>query len=161
VTIKENETLPDATLFEYKDKKIDSFKLSKVIEEKKIVIFALPGAFTPTCSEKHLPGYVLNAEKFFKKGVDEVWCLAVNDPFVMYAWGLVGKSLSSIRMVSDGNCEFTKKIGLDKDLGAIGFGLRSMRYAMVVEGGKVLSIFVEDDPGQLEKSDAQSVLASL
>ena len=161
MTIKQNEVLPDATLFEYKDQKINSFKLSKVIQEKKIVIFAVPGAFTPTCSEQHLPGYVSNAKNFYKKGVDELWCLAVNDPFVMYSWGLVGKSLNSIRMVSDGNAEFTKKLGLEKDLGVIGLGLRSMRYAMVVEGGKVSSIFIEDDPGKLEKSDAQSVLASL
>ena len=100
-------------------------------------------------------------ENFFEKGIDELWCLAVNDPFVMYAWGLVGKSLSSIRMVSDGNCELTKKLGFAKDLGVIGLGLRSMRYAMVVENGKVSSVFVEDDPGKLEKSDANSVLASL
>lgn len=159
--IKENEMLPQSTLFEYTDQKINSFELSKVIKEKKIVIFAVPGAFTPTCSEKHLPGYVSNAQNFFEKGIDELWCLAVNDPFVMYAWGLVGKSLTSIRMVSDGNCELTKKLGFAKDIGVIGLGLRSMRYAMVVENGKVSSVFVEDDPGKLEKSDANSVLASL
>jgi peroxiredoxin len=159
--IKENEVLPEATLFEYTDKKINSFELSKVIKEKKIIIFAVPGAFTPTCSEQHLPGYVSNAKNFYEKGIDELWCLAVNDPFVMYAWGLIGKSLSTIRMVSDGNGELTKKLGFVKDLSVIGLGLRSMRYAMVIEGGKVLSIFVEDDPGKLEKSDAHSVLASL
>tara|TARA_B100001094_G_C18060933_1_gene735014 strand:+ start:582 stop:1109 length:528 start_codon:yes stop_codon:yes gene_type:complete len=161
MTIKENELLPEAKLFEYNDQKINSFDLSKVIKEKKIVIFAVPGAFTPTCSEHHLPGYVSNAENFFEKGIDELWCLSVNDPFVMYAWGLVGKSLNSVRMVSDGNCELTKKMGLVKDLGVIGLGFRSMRYAMVVDNGKVASIFIEDDPGKLERSDATSVLASL
>ena len=161
MNIKVNEKLPEATLFEYHDQKINSFELSKVIKEKKIIIFAVPGAFTPTCSEQHLPGYVLNAQNFFDKGADELWCLSVNDPFVMYAWGLVGKSLNSIRMVSDGNCELTKKMGFVKDLGVIGLGLRSMRYAMIVDDGKVSSIFVEDDPGRLDKSDAKSVLASL
>ena len=161
MTIKENEILPEATLFEYNDQKINSFELSKVIKEKRIVIFAVPGAFTPTCSERHLPGYVSNAQNFFNKGIDELWCLSVNDPFVMYAWGLVGKSLNSIRMVSDGNCELTKKIGLVKDLGVIGLGFRSLRYAMIVENGKVSSIFVEDDAGKLEKSDATSVLERL
>ncbi len=161
MNIKKNDALPEATLFEYKDQQINKFKLSKVIKDKRIIIFAVPGAFTPTCSEQHLPGYVSNAENFHKKGVDELWCLAVNDPFAMYAWGLVGKSLSTIRMVADGNAEFTKKIGLEKDLSEIGLGLRSMRYAMVIEGGKVSSIFVEDDPGKLQKSDAKSVLESL
>ena len=161
MTIKENDILPEATLFEYNDQKINSFELSKVIKERRIVIFAVPGAFTPTCSEQHLPGYVSNAQNFFNKGIDELWCLSVNDPFVMYAWGLVGKSLNSIRMVSDGNCELTKKIGLVKDLGGIGLGFRSMRYAMIVENGKVSSIFVEDDAGKLEKSDATSVLERL
>ena len=161
MTIKENDILPEATLFEYNDQKINSFELSKVIKERRIVIFAVPGAFTPTCSEQHLPGYVSNAQNFFNKGIDELWCLSVNDPFVMYAWGLVGKSLNSIRMVSDGNCELTKKIGLVKDLGVIGLGFRSMRYAMIVENGKVSSIFVEDDAGKLEKSDATSVLERL
>ena len=161
MTIKENEILPEATLFEYNDQKINSFELSKVIKEKRIVIFAVPGAFTPTCSERHLPGYVSNGQNFLNKGIDELWCLSVNDPFVMYAWGLVGKSLNSIRMVSDGNCELTKKIGLVKDLGVIGLGFRSLRYAMIVENGKVSSIFVEDDAGKLEKSDATSVLERL
>tara|TARA_E500000331_G_scaffold107867_1_gene104760 strand:+ start:290 stop:775 length:486 start_codon:yes stop_codon:yes gene_type:complete len=159
--IKENEVLPNATLFEYKDKKINSFELLKVIKEKKIIIFAVPGAFTPTCSEKHLPGYVLNAESFYEKGIDELWCLAVNDPFVMFTWGLIGKSLSTVRMVSDGNCELTKKLGLTEDLSVIGLGVRSTRYAMIIEDTKVISIFVEDDPGRLEKSDANSVLKSL
>ncbi len=161
MTIKKDEVLPDATLYEYANQKINSFKLSKVMVNKKIVIFGLPGAFTPTCSEKHLPGFVTNAAKFYEKGIQELWCLSINDPFVMYAWGLVGKSLETINMVSDGNAELTKKLGLETDLSFIGMGLRSMRYAMVVEDQKVKSIFVEDDAGKLEKSDALSVLESL
>ncbi len=158
MTIKQNDLLPNAKLFEYKDQKINSFDVRNHTKEKKIVLFAVPGAFTPTCSEKHFPGFLSNVDNFLKKGFNEIWCLAINDPFVMYAWGLVMKNSGKIRMISDGNAEFTQKIGLHKDLGFIGLGIRSNRYSMIIDDSKVSNLYVEDDPGSLEISDADSVL---
>ena len=158
MSIKKNEFLPNAKLFEYKDQKIVSFDIRNRTKEKKIILFAVPGAFNPTCSEKHFPGFLSNVDIFLKKGFNEIWCLAINDPFVMYAWGLVMKNSGKIKMISDGNAEFTKKVGLHKDLGFIGLGLRSNRYSMIINDSKVTDIFVEDDPGTLEKSDADSLL---
>jgi len=124
------------------------------------VIFALPGAFTPTCSAQHVPGFVEHFDAFKAKGVDEIWCVAVNDPFVMGAWGRdlnVGKK---IRMLGDGSGEFTKKLGMEFDLTARGLGVRSQRYAMIIEDGVVKTLDLEA-PGKFEVSDAASVLKKL
>ena len=127
---------------------------------KKIVIFALPGAFTPTCSAKHTPGYVEHHDAIKAKGVDEIWCISVNDPFVMGAWGRDLKVGKKIRMLGDGSGEFTKKVGLELDLVARGLGVRSDRYAMIVEDG-VVTALEREAPGKFEVSDAASILKKL
>jgi glutaredoxin/glutathione-dependent peroxiredoxin len=159
--------LPNATLYEFLNEASEgcalgpnAFEVEKLVAGKKIVIFALPGAFTPTCSAQHVPGFVEHFDAFKAKGVDEIWCVAVNDPFVMGAWGRdlnVGKK---IRMLGDGSGEFTKKLGMEFDLTARGLGVRSQRYAMIVEDGVVKTLDLEA-PGKFEVSDAASVLKKL
>lgn len=122
-------------------------------------MFAVPGAFTPTCSQAHLPGYVVNADEILAKGVDSIICLSVNDAFVMGAWG-AGANAEALLMVGDGNGNFTKAIGLEMDGSGFGLGVRSQRYAMVVDDGKVTKLAVEA-PGQLDVSAAEAILASL
>jgi peroxiredoxin (alkyl hydroperoxide reductase subunit C) len=138
----------------------NAFEVEKLVAGKKIVIFALPGAFTPTCSAKHVPGYVEHCDAIKAKGVDEIWCISVNDPFVMGAWGRDQKVGKKIRMLGDGSAEFTKKLGLELDLTARGLGVRSDRYAMIIEDGVVKSLDREA-PGKFEVSDAASILKKL
>ena len=159
--------LPNATLYEFLNEETEgcaigpnAFEVEKLVAGKKIVIFALPGAFTPTCSAQHVPGYVAQFDAIKAKGVDEIWCVSVNDPFVMGAWGRdlnVGKK---VRMLGDGSAEFTSKLGMEFDLTKCGLGIRSQRYAMVVENGVVKSLSLEA-PGKFEVSDAASVLKQL
>ena len=159
--------LPNATLYEFLDEATEgctigpnAFEVEKLAAGKKVVIFALPGAFTPTCSAKHVPGYVEHYDAIKAKGVDEIWCISVNDPFVMGAWGRDQKVGKKIRMMGDGSGEFTKKMGIELDLTARGLGLRSDRYAMIVENGVVKSLDREA-PGKFEVSDAASILKKL
>ena len=126
----------------------------------KVVLFALPGAFTPTCSAKHLPGYVQHAEALKGKGVDKIVCLSVNDAFVMGAWGKEQSAGGKVRMLADGNGEFTKAVGLEMDGSGFGMGSRSKRYAMIIEDGKVKELLTEPGPG-LSASSAESVLGKL
>jgi peroxiredoxin len=134
--------------------------VGEICKGKKVVIFAVPGAFTPTCSMKHLPGFVEQAEAIRKKGVDEIVCLAVNDAFVMGAWGEQQKAAGKVRMLADGNGDFTKAVGLELDAAGFGMGKRSQRYAMIVNDGKVEQLLVEPGPG-LSASSAESVLSKL
>ncbi len=127
---------------------------------KKIVVFALPGAFTPTCSAKHVPGFVAEADKFKAKGVDAIACISVNDAFVMGAWGKDQKSGDKVMMLGDGAAEFTNAMGLAMDLTKNGMGVRSQRYAMIVKDGKIEQLFVEK-PGAFEVSAAENVLKHL
>jgi peroxiredoxin len=127
---------------------------------KKVVVFALPGAFTPTCSAKHVPGFVAEADKFKAKGVDAIACISVNDAFVMGAWGKDQKSGDKVMMLGDGAAEFTNAVGLSMDLTKNGMGVRSQRYAMIVKDGKVDQLFVEK-PGAFEVSAAENVLKHL
>ena len=136
----------------------NSFDLEKATAGKKIAVFALPGAFTPTCSAKHMPGYLENAEAFKAAGVDEIWCVSVNDAFVMGAWGRDQKTGGKVRMMADGSADFAKATGLTLDLTARGMGLRSNRYSMLVVDGVVKSLNVEA-PGKFEVSDAGTLLA--
>jgi len=159
--------LPNATLYEFFNEEAEgcalgpnAFEVEKIAAGKKIVIFGLPGAFTPTCSAKHVPGYVENCDAIKAKGVDEIWCVSVNDPFVMGAWGRDQKVGKKVRMLGDGSAEFTKKLGLELDLTARGLGVRSDRYAMIVEDGVVRSLDREA-PGKFEVSDAASILKKL
>ena len=165
--ISVGQKLPNATLNEFFNEESEgcslgpnAFEVEKLVAGKKIVIFALPGAFTPTCSAKHLPGYVEHYDAIKAKGVDEIWCISVNDPFVMGAWGRDQKVGKKIRMMADGSADFTKKLGLELDLTARGFGVRSDRYAMIVEDGVVKSLDREA-PGKFEVSDAASILKKL
>jgi peroxiredoxin len=125
---------------------------------KTIAVFALPGAFTPTCSAKHVPGYIENAAALKAAGVDEIWCIAVNDAYVMGAWGRDQKTAGKVRMMADGSAEFTKVVGLTLDRTAQGMGVRSQRYSMLVKDGVVQTINVEA-PGKFEVSDAATMLA--
>ena len=136
----------------------NSFDIEKATAGKKIVIFALPGAFTPTCSAQHVPGYAQHVVDFKAAGVDEIWCLSVNDAFVMGAWGREQKTLGKVRMMADGSAAFTQATGLVLDLKARGMGLRSQRYSMLVVDGEVKSLNIEA-PGKFEVSDAATMLA--
>jgi len=127
---------------------------------KRIVIFGLPGAYTPTCSAKHLPGYVEALPALKAKGVDEVWCVSVNDGYVMAAWGREQNAIGKVRMLGDGNAELAKKLGLEKDSTASGMGTRMQRFSMLVEDGIIKALNVEQ-PKKFEVSDAQSMLRSL
>ena len=136
----------------------NSFDIQKATAGKTIAIFALPGAFTPTCSAKHVPGYLENAQAFKDAGVAEIWCVAVNDAFVMGAWGRELKTADKVRMMADGSADFAKATGLTLDLGSRGMGLRSNRYSMLVADGVVRALNVEG-PGKFEVSDAATLLA--
>ncbi len=130
----------------------NAFDIEKATAGKTIAVFALPGAFTPTCSAKHVPGFVENAAALKQAGVDEIWCVSVNDPFVMGAWG------REVRMMADGSADFAKATGLTLDLGTRGMGLRSQRYSMLVVDGVVKALNVEA-PGKFEVSDGATLLA--
>jgi peroxiredoxin len=165
--IQTGEKLPEATLYEFIEDEREgctlgpnSFDVLGQTAGKRVVIFGLPGAFTPTCSGKHVPGFVEHAETLRGLGVDEVWCVSVNDAFVMGAWGRDQHVGDKIRMMGDGSATFTRAIGLEQDLSARGMGVRSQRYAMVVEDGAVKILQVEA-PGKFEVSDAASVIAAL
>lgn len=135
----------------------NTFDLEKATAGKKIAVFALPGAYTPTCSAKHVPGYVENAEALKAAGVDEIWCVSVNDAFVMGAWGRDQHTGGKVRMMADGSADFAKATGLTLDLTARGMGLRSNRYSMLVVDGVVKTLNVEG-PGKFEVSDAGTLL---
>jgi peroxiredoxin len=163
--IKVGDTLPSATLQEYYEVEGEGCSIgpnpvdvSKATAGKKIAIFALPGAFTPTCSAKHVPGYVQHAEELKKAGVDEIWCVSVNDAFVMGAWARDQKTAGKVRMLADGSADFAKATGLTLDLTGRGMGLRSNRYSMLVKDGKVATLNVEA-PGKFEVSNAETLLA--
>jgi peroxiredoxin len=161
MAIQTGEMLPlDLKLKEIREGELKDVILSDVFKGRKVVVFAVPGAFTPTCSKEHLPGFVQQAEEFRKKGVDEVVCLAVNDAFVMDAWAEQQGAKGQVRLIADGNAEFTKAVGLDVDASGFGLGLRSRRYAMLAVDGRVEELLVEPGPG-LTCSSAQVVLEKL
>jgi peroxiredoxin len=159
MAIQEGDKLPAATMFMMQDGKPGPVTTSDLFDGKKTVVFALPGAYTPTCSQAHLPGYVVNADAIKAKGVDSIVCISVNDAFVMDSWG-ADKNAEEILMVGDGNGEFTAAIGLEMDGSGFGMGTRSQRYAMIVDDGTVTKLAVED-PGQFEVSKAESILEAL
>lgn len=135
----------------------NTFDLAQLTAGKKLVVFALPGAFTPTCSAKHVPGYVEKSEALKAAGVDEIWCVSVNDAFVMGAWGRDQKTAGKVRMMADGSAAFTTGMGLTLDRTAAGMGVRSQRYSMLVVDGVVKTLNVEA-PGKFEVSDADTML---
>ena len=159
MAIKEGDKLPEATMHLIKDGKPTAVKTSDIFGGKKVVLFAVPGAFTPTCSLAHLPGYVVNADKNKAKGVDSIVCVSVNDAFVMDSWGK-GANADELVMVGDGNGDFTRALGLEMDGSGFGLGKRSQRYAMIVDDGVVKKLCVEA-PGKFEVSKAEAVLEAL
>ena len=163
--IKVGDALPSVTLQEYSEVEGNGcsigpnpVKVAEAAAGKTIAIFGLPGAFTPTCSAKHVPGYVQKFDELKKAGVDEIWCVSVNDAFVMGAWARDQKAGGKVRMLADGSAEFAKATGLTLDLTGKGMGLRSTRYSMLVKDGKVATLNVEA-PGKFEVSDADTILA--
>ena len=161
MTIQVGDRLPAVNLKQLTADGIKDVPITELTRGKKVVLFAVPGAFTPTCSEKHLPGFVEQAEAIKGKGVDAILCVAVNDPFVLGAWEKARNVGGKVTILSDGNAEFTRAIGLDFDGSGFGLGTRSKRYAMVVDDGVVKSLLVEDAPVQAEKSSASAILATL
>ena len=163
--IQVGDALPDTTLMEYSEIEGEGCSIgpnavpvAKATAGKTIAVFALPGAFTPTCSAKHVPGYVEHADAFKAAGVDEIWCVSVNDAFVMGAWARDQETGTKVRMLADGDAAFAKATGLTLDLTGKGLGLRSNRYSMLVKDGKVATLNIEG-PGKFEVSDAATLLA--
>jgi peroxiredoxin len=159
MSIKVGDKLPEATLHVMKEGRPTAIKTSDLFAGKKVVAFAVPGAFTPTCSNTHLPGYVVHADDIKAKGVDSIVCLSVNDAFVMDSWGKASNA-ENLVMVADGNGDFTRAVGLEMDGSGFGLGKRSQRYAMIVEDGVVKQLNVEA-PGKFEVSKAEVILAAL
>lgn len=163
MTIQVGERFPDVILRESREfgdvcpLAPESFRTADALAGKRVVVFGLPGAFTPTCSEKHLPGYVAHHDALRSAGVDEVWCVAVNDAFVMAAWGKASGALGKVRMLGDGSAELTRKLGLEQDLTAGGMGVRSKRYSLLVEDGIVRAVHVEP-PREFGVSSAEHML---
>lgn len=167
MTIKVGDKLPATTLFEYIEVEGDgcslgpnAFDTAKASAGKTIALFGLPGAFTPTCSAQHAPGYIAKFDAFKAAGVDEIWCVSVNDAFVMGAWGRDLKAAGKLRMMADGSADFAKATGLTLDLTAKGLGLRSGRFSMLVKDGVVTQLNVEEGGGY-KVSDADTLLSQI
>jgi peroxiredoxin (alkyl hydroperoxide reductase subunit C) len=160
MTVKVGDSMPSMKLMMGTAEGPKEVSTDDLFKGKKVVVFAVPGAFTPTCSAKHLPGFVQNAESMKAKGVDSVICIAVNDAFVMAAWGKDQGAGDKVIMLADGSAAFTKALGLELDLTARGMGVRSQRYALVAEDGKVTHLAVEA-PGGFEVSRAEAILAAI
>jgi peroxiredoxin len=159
MTIKAGDKIPSATLMEMQDGKPTPVPTDAFFSGRKVALFALPGAFTPTCSAKHVPGFVANYDALKAKGVDAIACVSVNDAFVMGAWGKDQKSDGKVHMLADGNGDFTRALDLEMDGTKFGMGKRSQRYSMIVDNGVVTSINVEE-PGAFEVSSAEYLLSS-
>jgi peroxiredoxin len=164
MAIKVGDKLPAGQLYEFIEEERpgctvgpNAFPVEDMVKGKRIAIFGLPGAFTPTCSAKHVPGFVANADKLKAKKIDEIWCIAVNDAFVMGAWGKEQGAKNKVRMMADGSAAYTKALGLEFDLTARGMGVRSQRYSMLVDDG-VVKAFNLEAPGKFEVSGAEALL---
>jgi peroxiredoxin (alkyl hydroperoxide reductase subunit C) len=160
MTIKVGDRIPSVNLAHMTGAGPAEISTDEIFGGKRVVLFAVPGAFTPTCSAKHLPGFVQNADAIMGRGVDTIACLAVNDAFVMSAWGKDHNVGDKVLMLSDGNGAFTRALGMEFDLSALGLGVRSQRYAMIVEDGAVTALDM-DEGGALEVSKAEAVLDRL
>jgi peroxiredoxin len=160
MAINVGDKIPSATLRRKDENGITQIKTDELFKGKKTVLFSVPGAFTPTCSAKHLPGFVQNSEALKGKGVDQVICMAVNDAFVMDAWGKAQNVGDKVSLLSDGNGEFAKALGLDFDASGPGLGVRSQRFSMLIDDGVVKKLNVEK-PGAFEVSSAEAMLAQL
>jgi peroxiredoxin len=160
MTIKVGDTIPEATLKCVGAEGIVNIEVSKYFSDKKIVLFSVPGAFTPTCSAKHLPGFVEYSSDILGKGVDEIICVSVNDPFVMNAWEKDQNSKGKVTLLADGNGDFTEALGLSFDGSGFGLGKRGQRFVMIIDNGTVSHLAIEE-AGSFEVSSAESVLKAL
>ena len=167
MTIKIGDTLPEGTLSEFIETETEgcslgpnTFNVQDLVKGKKIAIFGLPGAFTPTCSAEHVPGYIRMADELKSKGVDEIWCVSVNDAFVMGAWGREQGANGKVRMLADGNASYTKALGLDADFSKFGMGTRSQRYSILAVDGVVQQLNIEQG-GKFEVSNAETLRGQL
>lgn len=160
MAIKIGDKIPAVDLQHMTDSGIETINSKELFSGKKVVLFALPGAFTPTCSASHLPGYVVASDDLFAKGVDLIICLSVNDAFVMDAWGKQHNADDRVMMIADGSAHFSRAVGLEIDLDATGMGIRSRRYAMVVNDA-VIELLNVEAPKKFEVSDAETILSSL
>jgi peroxiredoxin len=161
MTIKIGDTIPSVTLKRLGENGMEDLNTNDYFANKKIVLFATPGAFTPTCAQKHLPGYVNNAEKIKAQGVDEIICLSVNDPFVMRHWGETANASGKVTMLPDGNGQFVEALGLTMDGSGFGLGKRAQRFSMVIENNIVKDLAVEPAAGAVELSGAEVCLVKL
>ena len=161
MTIAVGDKLPETNFFVPADDEIAEKTTSEIFAGKKIALFAVPGAFTPTCSNNHLPGFLANADAFKAKGIDEIACVAVNDVFVLKAWAMATGADGRITFLSDGNAEFARAVGLDIDRSDRNQGTRSKRYAMLVEDGIVKALHVEDAPSNAVESSAENLLKAI
>ena len=161
MSIQKGDPIPNARLFALDESGAPrATPASELFAGKRVVLFAVPGAFTRTCSEKHLPSFIQNADAIKARGIDEIVCVAVNDAMVLAAWGRERDATGKIRMLSDGLCEFTRALGLEQDLSERGLGVRSKRYAMLIEDGKVTDLYVEP-PGAYGVSGGEAMLERL
>ncbi len=159
MTVKIGDTIPSGTLAFLGEKGPETITTDELFTGKKIVLFAVPGAFTPTCTQAHLPSFVANADKITEKGVDRIVCMSVNDPFVMGAWGK-SQNAEHLLMAADGSATFTKALGLELDLIERGLGIRSQRFSMIVDDGKITHLNIEEGPA-FEVSSAEKILEQL
>ena len=160
MTIAVGDTIPDINIATMGESGPQPISTADFFAGKKVVLFSVPGAFTPTCSAKHLPGFIENAQAFFDKGVDTIACMSVNDAFVMGAWGKSQSADDKVVMLADGNGDFSKAMGLEMDASGFGMGLRGKRFSMIVNDGKVEALNVED-PGAFHVSSAEHTLSQL
>ena len=158
--IKKGDKLPDAKVFIF-DNEPKEVSIKQIVGSEKIILFGLPGAFTPTCSEKHLPGFVMATDQLKEKNIKKVICISVNDPFVMDAWGRIHNVQDKIIMLGDYNGNFTRKIGAEKNLSHAGLGIRSSRYTMLVEKGNIIKISEEEIAGKCEITAAENFLREI
>ena len=160
MNLKKGDKLPDAKVFVF-DENPKEISIKQIVADDRVIIFGLPGAFTPTCSAKHLPGFIASGNLLKAKNIKKVICISVNDPFVMEAWGKIHNVQNKILMVADYNSDFTKKIGAELDLNKRGLGMRSSRYTMLIEKGTVFKISEEEVAGKCERTSAENFLREI
>jgi len=161
VALTVGDTIPDVQLTTLTAEGPKPVQSSEVLGQGKVVLFAVPGAFTPTCNDHHLPGFVMQADEILERGVDRIACVAVNDVFVMGAWGNAQGTGDKILMLADGNGEFTAATGMELDLAKLGLGTRSQRYAAILQDGVVQELFVEPNPGKVDVASSDAILKAL
>ena len=159
MTINENDIFPDITFYQITESGPEGIKANKIFKSKKVILVGVPGAFTPTCSDQHLPGYKKLASEFFSNGIEEIYIVSTNDPFIMKSWS-DSLNISDLKFISDGNGELRDKTGLVTDLSIVGLGKRLSRFAMIIDDGKIVKIFNENGPG-LDLSKAENVIKSI